>query len=137
MDGEHGAGVAPFAVGVELDVAVGVDRLEVDQLRDERVGDAGIDGGAEVDDPLGEQVRVDVHDPLAARVLGDDVGDRVGAHRLLPMSPPRKPVGTRPPGVAGDQVEHGVAGVPQVVGLQLHVDGRAADAGRALVEQDA
>ena len=47
----------------------GLSRLQVDQLRDQRVGDARVDGGAEVDDPLGEQVRVDVHDPVAARVL--------------------------------------------------------------------
>ena len=74
VDGEHGAGVAPFAVDVELDVPVGALRLEVEQLGDERVGDTGVDGRAEVDDALGEQVRVHVHDAVAARVLGDDVG---------------------------------------------------------------
>ena len=39
------------------------------------------------------------------------------------------------PRVLGDQAEHRVAGVPQVVGLELDVDGRAADARRALVQE--
>src|SRR5690606_26733973 len=39
-----------------------------------------IDTGAEVDDPLGKQMRIDVHDAFAAWVLGDHVGDRVAAH---------------------------------------------------------
>src|SRR5690606_37647266 len=44
------------------------------------VGDAGVDRRAEVDDPLGQQLGVDVEDPLPARALGDDVGDGVTAH---------------------------------------------------------
>ena len=43
---------------------------------------------------------------------------------------------TRLPGVVGDEAEHGVAHVPQVVGLHLDLDRRAADARRALVHQD-
>ena len=101
----------------------------------------------------------------------DDVGDRVGAHCVLPS--PVRATRLRPDavervedavdepvlqrllrgvpavaggvvadplerlaGVLGDQPEHRLHGVPQVVGLQLDVDGRPADAGRPLVHED-
>ena len=126
-------------------------------------------GRAEVDDALGEQVRVHVHDPVTARVLGDDVGDRVSAHDApFPAEVPADVPAGRSPNVClrigitwlndsaiastkpysrassavyqwswresskirstgwpvscGDQAEHGVAGVPQVVGLDLDLD---------------
>src|SRR4029079_17877628 len=84
-----GRQVAALAVDVQADLLLGAVRLEVQQLGDERVGHARVDPGAEVDDALGEQVRVDVHDPLAARVLGDDVRDGVRAHAASPFSPRR------------------------------------------------
>src|SRR6185437_12832611 len=56
-----------------------------DELRGQRVGDARVNRRAEDDDPLGQQVRVDVHDSLAARVIGDDIGDRVAAHAAPPL----------------------------------------------------
>ena len=129
--------------------------------------------GAQVDDALGEQVRVHVHDPLPARMLGDHVRDRVRAHDGHPLQPdPARPgrhdlaervhdpvdepvlagLGGGVPvvvqrvvedprhrlaGVLGDEPEHGVDRVPQVVGLDLDVDGAAADPGRAPVHQDA
>ena len=80
VDREHRARVAALAVDVELDVAVLAVGVEVQQLRDERVRDARVDRGAEVDDALGEQVRVDVHDAIASRMLRHDVRDRVAAH---------------------------------------------------------
>src|SRR4029077_12763095 len=80
---------AALAVDVQVDLLIGAFRLEVQQLGDQRVGHAGIDRGAEVDDALGEQVRVDVHDPLAPRVLSDDVRDRIRAHAASPFSPMR------------------------------------------------
>ena len=39
-------------------------------------------------------------------------------------------------GVLGDEAEHGLDRVPQVVGLDLDVDRAAADAGRAPVHED-
>jgi ATP-dependent Clp protease protease subunit len=58
--------------------------VEVQQLRDQRVRDTRVDRCAEIDDPLGEQVRVDVHDAFAARMLRDDIRDRVTAHDCAP-----------------------------------------------------
>src|SRR5690606_15266204 len=83
---EHRARVSALAVDVELDVAVRIDRLQMQQLRHQGVRDARVDAGAEIDDPLAEQMRVDVHDPLAARVLRDDVRNGVGAHREAPST---------------------------------------------------
>src|SRR6185437_9140415 len=89
VDGEHGHHVTALAVDVQVDLLVGAGALQVQQLGGERVGDARVDGRAQVEDPLGQQVRVDVHDPVAARVLGDDVGDGVGAHCADPAFSPK------------------------------------------------
>jgi hypothetical protein len=87
-------GAAALAVDVEVDLLTGAVGLEVQQLRDQRVGDAGVDARAEVDDALGQQVRVDVHDPLTPWVLRDDVGDRVAAHgHLTPIAMTGRAVG--------------------------------------------
>src|SRR5690606_8836416 len=84
VDRERGRLVAALGVDVEVDLAPRCLGLEVQQLGDERVRDARVDPGAEVDDALGEQVRVDVHDPVAARVRRDDVRDGVPAHAGAP-----------------------------------------------------
>ncbi len=55
---------------------------------------ARVDAGAEVYDPLGQQVRVDVHDAVAARMLRDDVRDRV-AHAATSAAPSPRPAGRR------------------------------------------
>src|SRR5690606_3592760 len=78
------------AVDVELDVAVRVVGVEVQELRDDRVGDARVDARPEVDDTLREQVRVDIHDPVAAGVRRDDGRYRVRAHASTP-----RPAGRR------------------------------------------
>ena len=104
VDGEHGAGVAAFAVDVELDVALGALRLQVEELGDERVRHAGIDGRPEIDDALGEQVRVDIHDPFTTRVLGDDVRDRVAGHRSPPARSLRNPVRSRAGGAISSKL---------------------------------
>lgn len=56
----------------------------MEQLSDEGVGDTRVDAGAEIHDALGEQVRIDVHDAITARMLRDDVRDRVRAHANTP-----------------------------------------------------
>ena len=68
-----------------------------------------------------------VHEPVAERLLGTEppVAPRVALDGLEVL-----------PGVVADQPQHGVARVPQVVGLDRDVHRGAADAGRALVEQD-
>src|SRR5215470_2421859 len=58
------------------------------QLGDQSVGHARVDHSAEVDDPLRQQVRVDVHDPLATHTVRDDVGDGVRTHERAPVSKP-------------------------------------------------
>ena len=67
VDREHRGDRAAGGVEVEVDRRVGALGLEVQQLGDDRVGDAVVDLGAEVDDPVGEQPAVDVDGPLAAR----------------------------------------------------------------------
>ena len=58
------------------------------QLADDRVGDALVDRSAHVDDPLAEQVGEEVENPLAAAVPGDDVRDEIAAaHAAAPIWP--------------------------------------------------
>ena len=58
---------------------LGVLRLEVDELGNDEVGDVLADLGAEEDDPLVKQPRVDVEGALAARALLDHHRNQ-GAH---------------------------------------------------------
>src|SRR5215218_4891516 len=81
VDREHGGHVTALAVDVEVDLLIRLVRLEVEKLRDQRVRDTRVDRRTEVDDALAEQVRVDVHDAFAARMLSDDIRDGVGAHQ--------------------------------------------------------
>src|SRR5690348_17242841 len=91
VDGQHGRQVAALAVDVQVDLRLGALRLEVDELRDERVGHARVDAGAQVDDALGEQLRVHVDDPLRLGVLGDHVLDGVRTHEATtPCNPSRR-----------------------------------------------
>jgi hypothetical protein len=57
------------------DVLVGVDRLQVQQLGDDQVGDLVVDRLAEEHDALVEQARVDVVLALAPGAALDDGGD--------------------------------------------------------------
>src|SRR5690606_33940479 len=72
VDRQHGAGVAALTVDVQLNITLGVVRLQVEQLSDEGVRDTGIDGSSEVDDSLCQQVGVDIRDPVTARMLRED-----------------------------------------------------------------
>ena len=75
-------------VDVERDVLLGVLGLEVQQLRDDQVGDLVVDGRAEEDDPLVEQAAVDVERTLAARGLLDDHRYQWAHFPRFPMSSP-------------------------------------------------
>jgi hypothetical protein len=55
VDGEQRVDVAAGAVDVDVDVLVGVLRLEVQQLGAHQVGDRVVDRGAQEDDVLLEQ----------------------------------------------------------------------------------
>ncbi len=74
VDGEQRVDVATGAVDVEVDVLVGVLRLEVQQLGADEVGDEVVDRPAEEDDVLAEQPGEQVTADLAPRGLLDDVG---------------------------------------------------------------
>src|SRR5204863_5962628 len=63
-------------VDVDRDVLAGVLRLEMEQLGDGQIGDLVVDRGAEKDDSLAKQVRVDVGSPLSTRVLLDHHRDQ-------------------------------------------------------------
>jgi hypothetical protein len=75
VDGQPGVDLAARGVDVHGDVLVGVVGLEVQQLRDDEVRDLVVDRGADEDDALAQQPRVDVERALAARVLLDDDGN--------------------------------------------------------------
>ena len=74
-------------VDVDLDLFFGVVGRQVDELRDDQVGDHVVDGPADQDDPVLEQPRVDVKSALAvaALVLGDrrDVSQSDGTLREI------------------------------------------------------
>ena len=88
---------AAGAVDVELDLLLGVGRLQVQELGVDEVRDLVVHRGAEEDDALVEQAGVDVERALAARVLLDDHGDQghavtscsatVGLHMLAYAQP--------------------------------------------------
>ena len=77
VDGEQGGDVAAGAVDVDVDVLVGVLRLEVDELGADQVGDGVVDRRAQEDDVLLEQPGVQVVGPLAPVGLLDHRGDEV------------------------------------------------------------
>ena len=62
-------------VDVEADVLLGIVALEVQELRDDQVGDVVVDLRAEKDDAVVEQARVDVEAALASAGLLDDDRD--------------------------------------------------------------
>ena len=77
VDREQRGDVATGAVDVDVDVLVGVLRLEVDQLGADQAGDLVVDRRLQEDDVLLQQPAVEVVGPLAAAGLLDDVGDEV------------------------------------------------------------
>ena len=77
VDREQRRDVAARAVDVEVDVLVGVLRLEVDQLGADQAGDLVVDRRLQEDDVVLEQAAVQVVRPLSAARLLDDVGDEV------------------------------------------------------------
>src|SRR6185312_11592037 len=81
-------------VDVHRDVLLRVLTLEVQQLRDDEVCDLVVDRGAEEDDALVEQSRVDVELALSARRPLDDHRDQGhGRHPSVPRTAP--PAGAR------------------------------------------
>src|SRR4051794_3124235 len=74
VDRQPGVDHAARRVDVHLDVLVGVIGLQMQQLRDDEVGDRVVDRLADEDDPLAQQARIDVERALAARVLLNDHG---------------------------------------------------------------
>ncbi len=74
----------PGRVDVEVDVLVGLLRLEEEQLRADQVGDRVVDRRAEEDDALLQQARVQVVGPLAPVGRLDDGGHQVvaGSHAV-------------------------------------------------------
>src|SRR5699024_1764521 len=79
--------VSARGVHVDLDRLVPGLVLQVQHLGDDGVGDAVVDGGADVDDAVAEQPGEDVGGTLGAvdRAL-DDAGDGVAAHRPGPAA---------------------------------------------------
>ena len=77
VDREQRRDVAAGRVDVDVDVLVGVLRLEVQQLGAHQVGDRVVDRRAQEDDVVLEQPRVEVEGPLAPVGLLDDRGDQV------------------------------------------------------------
>jgi hypothetical protein len=76
VDRQPGVDRAARRVDVDRDVLVRVLRLEVQQLRDDEVGDLVVDRAAEEDDALVEQARVDVELALTACGALDDHRDK-------------------------------------------------------------
>src|SRR5437764_2433508 len=87
VDGEQRRDVAARRVDVEVDVLVGILRLEVQELRHDQVGHLVLDRRPQEDDALLEQARVDVERSLAAVRLLDDDGNEVVLHVAHPLSP--------------------------------------------------
>src|SRR6056297_701050 len=81
VDGEQRGDVATRAVDVDVDVLVGVLRLEVDQLCTQQAGDLVVDRCLQEDDVLLEQPAVEVVGALAPTGLLDDVRNQV-VHRI-------------------------------------------------------
>src|SRR5258705_8514488 len=75
-------------VDIEVDVPLGVVRLEEEQLRDDDVGDVVVDRRAEEDDPVHQQAREDVVRALAPAGPFDDVRriQRRHAHALASVT---------------------------------------------------
>ena len=88
VDREQRGDVAARRVDVDVDVLVGVLRLEVQQLGAHQVGDRVVDRRAQEDDVLLEQPRVEVVRPLAPVGLLDDRRDEVVATRARSLGLP-------------------------------------------------
>src|SRR5690348_6646252 len=80
VDREAGGHVATRRVDVELDVLLRRVGLQKEQLRDDDVRDVVVDLGAEKDDPVHEQTRIDVVSALATARAFDDVREMQGRH---------------------------------------------------------
>src|SRR5256885_454627 len=84
VDGEPVVDGATRRVDIDRDVLVGILGLQVQELRDDQVGDLVVDGCSEKADALVQQARVDVERTLAARGLLDHHRDqRAHAGSLL------------------------------------------------------
>ena len=79
VDGQARGDAAAGAVDVDLDVLVRVLALEEEHLGHDGVGHVVVDGGAQEDDVVLQQARVDVVAALAAGRLLDDDGGIVAA----------------------------------------------------------
>ena len=75
VNGQSRRDASAGRVDVHVDVGLGVVRLKEEQLGDNGVGHVVGDLRAEEDDAVLQQAAVDVHRPLFAAALLDDVGD--------------------------------------------------------------
>src|SRR5437868_3950182 len=83
--GHRGEGAAR-RVDVQVDVAVGVERLQGEQLGHHVVGRGVVDLGADEDDPVLEELVVGIHLPHpVGGALGEGGQDVPGGHRLAPF----------------------------------------------------
>ena len=90
VDRQAGVDRAAGGVDVQVDVLVGVIRLEVDQLGDDQVGDVLVHLAAEEHDAVVQQPRVDVEGALAAAVFSTTIGTRAfvlqSCRKVQPLS---------------------------------------------------
>ena len=73
VDGHAGGDASARRIDVHVDVGLGIFRLQEEQLGDDGVGHFVVDLRAEKDDAVFQQAAVDVHRPLFAAALLDDV----------------------------------------------------------------
>jgi hypothetical protein len=77
VDGHAGVGHPARGVDVEVDVLLGIPGLEEEHLGDDQVGHLVVDLLAQEDDPLTQQLRVDVEGPVARLPSSMTVGTRI------------------------------------------------------------
>ena len=75
IDGEASGDGAAGGIDIDVDVLFWVLHLQEQELGDDGVGDEVIDGGANEDDAVLQQARVNVKGAFAAAILFDDDGD--------------------------------------------------------------
>jgi len=80
VDRHAGGYHASGRVDVQIDVFVGIIRLEEQELRYDDVGDIVVDRSAKKDDPIHQEAGEDVVGPLAAARTLDDVGRIQSGH---------------------------------------------------------
>lgn len=88
VDGGHRGQRPARGVDVHVDRQLLAHGFEVEELGDDGVRDPVVDGHTQVDDPIAQQMRIDVDDLLRVPRPVDDVRDRVLAHDRTPAVTP-------------------------------------------------